>query len=465
MTRTMGSAISSDGRLSAYRVLGCVGMAVGLVLPLIAAIGVDAGATTNTVFYVGATGDSAQAVTDCMTPTNVDCTLRDAIDAANLNSTAGSIMFKAGLTSPIKLRPANGPLLLTDDNPLSIMGPGARQLAISGRKKMEVFSIGESVEDATISGLTIEDGIGGSHLSNTDYGGGIWDGSGDTLTIANSVLSDNSADSGGGIFNNGGILIVTNSTFSGNTAVNEGGGLFGNGGTLTVASSNLSDNSASIGGALDSTGELTSVTNSTLSDNKAGYIGGGIWCESLAMTNTTMSGNTSGDNGGAINASERLTVTNSTLSDNEAGLDNASGFGGGIFDSNVGGTVTNSRLSGNTALTEGGGIANWNGTLTVTDSTLSDNSAGLRGGGLSTGGTQTVVDSTLSHNRAGQYGGGVYNDGSLTVTGSTLADNTTAMGGGNFQRCRRWSRHFQQHPFRKHWDHPGRRIRSWRWDQ
>ncbi|MBN2294041.1 MAG: hypothetical protein JXM70_16565 [Pirellulales bacterium] len=75
------------------------------------------------------------------------------------------------------------------------------------------------------------------------HGGGICNISG-TVSVANSMLSGNSAGSGGGIYNSSGSLIVNNSTIAGNTGNIHGGGIYTSSGTLTVTNSIVCLNSA-----------------------------------------------------------------------------------------------------------------------------------------------------------------------------------------------------------------------------
>src|SRR3984957_5422036 len=58
---------------------------------------------------------------------------------------------------------------------LTINGPGANDLAVSGNKAVEVFSIASGVT-ASISGITVEDG------HNSEEGGGIYTGGNPTAT-------------------------------------------------------------------------------------------------------------------------------------------------------------------------------------------------------------------------------------------------------------------------------------------
>ena len=87
------------------------------------------------------------------------------------------------------LNPANGPLTLTNTNAgvtVSIQGPGANLLTISGGDAVQVFVINHGVT-ASISGLTVANGYGNV--------GGIQNLG--TLTVSNSTFSGNSVVGGG----------------------------------------------------------------------------------------------------------------------------------------------------------------------------------------------------------------------------------------------------------------------------
>jgi predicted outer membrane repeat protein len=308
--------------------------------------------------------------------------LRDAIATTPVG---GTVDFQPGLSGPITL--TTGELGINKD--VTIAGPGADVITVSGNHASRVFDVGDALT-VNISGLTISDGS-----VNNANGGGI-DNQG-TLTVTNSTLSGNSAGYyGGGIENDGGTVTVTNSTLSGNSA-ELGGGIYSTG-TLTVIASTFSGNSALDGGGIENGGGTLTVTDCTLSGNSA-ELGGGI-----------------------VNFGT-LTVTDCTLSGNSAGT-NTNGSGGGI--DNFGTlTVTDCTLSGNSAGVNGGGIANF-GTLTVTDCTLSGNSASI-GGGISNyiNRTLTITNSTLSGNSAVDGGGGISNFlGTVTLGNTIVAENT-----------------------------------------
>src|SRR4029450_5117792 len=79
---------------------------------------------------------------------------------------------------------------------LTIQGPAASELAISGNSAARAFYVCESVT-ATLDGMTIRAG-------RAESGGGIYNSFSGTLTVTNSTISGNSADGwGGGIRNDG----------------------------------------------------------------------------------------------------------------------------------------------------------------------------------------------------------------------------------------------------------------------
>jgi hypothetical protein len=211
--------------------------------------------------------------------------LRNAIATA---SPGDKIAFS--ITGTINL--TSGPLKITQN--LTITGPGAANLTISGNQEFTIFIVDGSGSRpiVTISGLTIQGGGGansGGGVANTGVltlkdcvvwgndllypsdGAGILNSSGATLTLNNCTVFGNSAEhgSGGGIANEQGTVILTNSTVSNNSASEEaGGGIYNGVGTLTVTNSTISLNSASFGGGIANQGPLTLV-NSTIADNSA----------------------------------------------------------------------------------------------------------------------------------------------------------------------------------------------------
>ncbi|MBF0634171.1 MAG: fibronectin type III domain-containing protein [Nitrospinae bacterium] len=387
------------------------------------AISVEATATPAE-WKVTKTADTNDGVCD------IDCSLREAITAANSGAGGETINIPAG-TYTTTIAGFNEGANATGDfdiaKSVTITGAGTGTTTINGGGLDRIFHI-TGAYTVTISDVTI---TGGN--SNGNNGSGIYNEPGGTLTATNVTISGNTElGGGGGIFNNGTLLTVTDSLISGNTANAGGGGIYSNT-TLSVINSTISGNNAgNLGGGICNVGTLT-VTNSSINGNSTATYGGGIYNQTgiATVTNSTLSSNTAGNAGGGIyNESGTLTVTSSIISANPASTGGgvANNFGGSV-------TITSSTISGHSTTSMGGGINNWNGTLTVTSSTISGNTAGpnTTGGGIYNGSTLTVTNSTISGNATSgaAAGGGIYNfSGSATVTNSTISGNSSPSGGG-----------------------------------
>ena len=98
----------------------------------------------------------------------------------------------------------------------SITGPAAG-VTVSGAKKSGVFQI-ESGVTATLSGLTI---TGGSAYD----GAGVYAATGATISLADCVITGNTATHTGGGLESYGTATLTGCTITGNSAATSGGGL------------------------------------------------------------------------------------------------------------------------------------------------------------------------------------------------------------------------------------------------
>ena len=148
---------------------------------------VSAAAAANAAtFTVTTLGDHTPNACDA------ECTLRDAVEAANASAGADVIDFQSGLTGTITLdSAAGGQLLITDS--VTINGPGARVLSVSGGGTSRVFQINPILLGGgtvvNISGLTITGGNGAVNSTilgvpiTPGPGGGIFNTGGATLNL------------------------------------------------------------------------------------------------------------------------------------------------------------------------------------------------------------------------------------------------------------------------------------------
>jgi hypothetical protein len=170
---------------------------------------------------------------------------------------------------------------------LTIQGPGAGLLAISGAGQSRVFQV-DAGANVTISGLTIERGIGVAYTQTLagDYTPPPTDGAGGgilnlgTLTLSGCTVTGNHtvsgdgpwpyANWGGGIYNDG-TLTLSGCTVTGNSAgeagyskYSRGGGIFNDTqGSLTILSSTVQNNTSADGADICSLGSMK-VKNSSI---------------------------------------------------------------------------------------------------------------------------------------------------------------------------------------------------------
>jgi CSLREA domain-containing protein len=222
---------------------------------------------------------------------NNECTLREAIAAAQ---TGDRITFKSNLNGTIGLTAGQ----LVVEKSLTIEGPGADVLTLSGQGANRVFQLGNHVDSiiVVVSGLTI---TGGKTFGT---GGGIEITPAARVVLLSSLVVSNSAnDAGGGIYSYG-TLTVVGSTIASNEA-GEGGGIAAPDGRLTVSrttiSSNVSNEPGGGGGIFTDCEtawcEPSTIRSSTITRNEASNLGGGLANSSneISLANTIIAGNES----------------------------------------------------------------------------------------------------------------------------------------------------------------------------
>jgi len=308
-----------------------------------------------------------------------DCTLREAVNLANAGGGADTITFASGITGTIILVPALGTLTVTDS--LTINGPGARLMSVSGSSAIRVFYF--STGSNAISGLTIRDGNAAATPGSGGgvAGGGVFNSINSTLSLSNCSFSNNHVQG------------AANMTAAGLGGRGWGGGI-GNSGTLTLTGCTFSGNSA----------------------------GGGRGGDGSSAIGGNVHGGNGGDGlGGAIfnDTSANLTITNCTLASNSA----TGGAGGnGQFGGNGGNTiagvqnlgtmmVTAATLTGNAGTGGPGGTGN---------NMFNNGSPGVGRGGVIVGSGTAIVRNTIIAGNTGDHNGAPDADGTFTSQGYNL---------------------------------------------
>ena len=411
-------------------------LAAPLVLAIATVVAVltqGAGATPTT-YTVTKTTDTADG--SCSI---ADCSLREAIIAANANSGAdtinlpgGTIVFQIAGTGEDAA--ATGDLDITDD--VTINGAGT---TVDAEDLDRVFQIMPGVE-ATVSGLTARDG----RVNDFALGGGGFAVEG-TLLISDSVITSNeSVTAGGGVgMGTQAFVDMDNVTVSDNTAYVGGGLSKGNGvaSDATITNSLFTDNVGDLGGGaiVFAGGGLLTLTDVLIRNNHTVMAGnggsqnggGGLGLDGgseTLMTGGQITGNTSPlGTGGGVYANAKLTMVGTLVADNSAG-----GLGGGGMFVAAGGTeLTGVRLEGNAAPGgNGGAILQTFQSLTIIDSTFFDNTAGADGGAIHSGSELTIESSTLTGNSASGNGGAIAQAAAATITNSTISGNSADLNGG-----------------------------------
>lgn len=363
----------------------------------------------------------------------VDCTLIDAITAANTDSAIGGCEAGSG-ADVITLRPGSTHTLTsinsTDTNfrsvglpiitsEIHIEGNGATIERANTAPEFGILRVegpnnrdtpGEQAMNFTLEQTTITGGQSG--LSSD----------GANVTIADSTISGNS---GSGVSFSSGYsyylassppasLVIKDSTISGNS---------GKGVDFSTGSYHYYSSPA-----------ILDIKNSTISDNSATGVSiyGRNFNATTSITDSTISGN--GSSGVFIEADETrvsATIVNNTISDNSG----TGVIGAGGPNSRIGLSIVGSTLSGNT-----GGVfafAGYSGSahISIANSTISGNL--VRGGlyfaeSYSSYVYLNVADTTITGNSAGISGGGVhligYKDNAFIFNRVIISGNSAPSG-------------------------------------
>lgn len=354
-----------------------------------------------------------------------DCSLADAIIAANTDSPSGGCPAGDGADT-ITITPAaasQGAVTLAAPLPditsnIRIEGSG---FTISGNDAHRVFRIA-SQGHLSLHQIAITKGNAPLDIQKDgiDYalGGGIYVDEGGSLTVTSSVITGNQAASGGGgifVFTGGNANII-DSNINRNHA-DYGGGIY----VLTDGKANITDsalnrNTSNVAGSAVYVFGKVNITDSRIKDNQARY-GSAVYVYGKAnITDSTISGNKAKYGGGVyVYRTGTANIIDSTLSENNAA------YGGSVLVLGKA-NITDSFISGSRANYGGGIHVHTNGTANINKTYISNNHADY-GGGMSvySGGTAHIANSAVISNSAKFAGGGLY------IYGGSCADETSTV--------------------------------------
>jgi predicted outer membrane repeat protein len=295
---------------------------------------------------------------------------------------------------------------LTTTRELTIEGPGADQITISGGNRTRIIFASAPL---TLVGVTLKSGLG-------DGGALLVMRARASVSRCNFV--DNAAPNGlgGAIQNPGSPVEFSHCKFSRNTATGFGlGGVFFGSpdAAVTMTDCIFTDNSAHDGGAIFADAELTLV--------RCVFTGNSIPTDGIA---------------GAVFNPYPTFITGCVFTGNSAG---EGGEGGALFLGD--GIIRDSLIAGNAVGStsqedaQGGGIWNF-GTLRIENSTIANNASGAQsqGAGIYNDGVLVLDNSTVSGNSAGESssGGGVFNEdddgATVTIANNIIARNSAPAG-------------------------------------
>ncbi len=312
-----------------------------------------------------------------------DCTLADAIAAANNDEAVGGCAAGAGGDTILM----SGNVLLDQELPvvkseLTINGQGL--YFVSGDNRFRIFLVGPEGK-LTLSNLTLARGQSRSGGALCGSAGG--------------------ADRFGGAVCNLGELVILDSQFTLNAAV-AGGAIYSQAGLVRISSSSFSENSAAgDGGALYLQEGSLGIRGGTFVDNVAENNGGAIFSQdiNIDIRDSKFRGNQAHDDGGAIHPNGgEIDISGSVFEDNLTADD-----GGALRVKSSILHISGSTFSGNQAEDDGGALHSNGGSSRISNSTFYENSA-TNGGALSIADDDSLIKHvTVVHNNASMFGGGI----------------------------------------------------------
>lgn len=301
------------------------------------------GYSSAATFNVSTTSEFRQALLDAAGNGENDTIILNAGTYKTTDDGQGTFMFSDSEAHNLTIKAKDG---LTRDD-----------VILDGDNTDQVLNFSNTETDSvcTVDSITVQNGDYESNvLGGGKAGGGI--GSSNKIIITNTTISNNVANHGGGICANRGGSVM-NSTVSNNIAYgprSHGGGIYSSGDvTITITNSVISNNLAtsfSISNNLDCTDCNKKFNTNGNETVKKPVITGNI--DPLLYGGTGYGGGISvgGSPPGYDYGKVNVIITNSTISNNRSALS-----GGGVYSENSI-TVINSTINGNSAYDYGDGI-------------------------------------------------------------------------------------------------------------
>lgn len=283
-----------------------------------------------------------------------------------------------------------------------------------------------NIESCSFENNEVENNEGGAvYLSGTSGG-----------NVKDSIFSFNKAKKGGGL-STAASTVIDNCTFNDNESTgtqnnDDGGAILGvNNPTMTIQNSVFTNNTSQYyGGAIRVGGNADKIINCSFEGNSARYSGGAIYTANakLVTSNSKFIGNrTQSQYGGAIYA-----ITNTTINDSYF-FENSASEGGAVY-SNGKTTISGTTFYKNTSNNNGGGLRSL--TVYISNSSFIENEAKSHGGALyTTADNNEVISSAFLMNKgkstSNATGNSIFNDnlssvfnirGSVFVSDSTLPE-------------------------------------------
>lgn len=335
-----------------------------------------ASAAQANTYIVTKTADTFDGVCDS------DCSLREAVQAANQHPGPDEIHLAAGTYTLAR------PDLRDDGVPCNDPGDPCDEAPDEDNNVTGDLDVTDSLRIVGAgSAVTVIDGGRRSFL--VPGNGRLFEVfAGVTFDVSSLTLAHGYSIRAGGAIETSGVTTLTNVAISGNNA--------------------SSSQQSNPGGGIANYGSLTLIHcqvegNSVLNGESGSGLGGGIY------------------NTGTLYVYRSLIAGNSTSDDDDAG------FGGGVFNGPAGSAVIERSLltsnSRSTAPIPGGDAVYNEGQMTIINTTISGNRpGGADGSGAvanAPGGNLTLRYVTIANNG----GGGLYNSGSVSLNGALIAGN------------------------------------------